>query len=184
MAFNDLDVTLFGGGVKELPIGGKKYQFPGTISARTGLLLHRMLQQAAAARDSLESGESVDLNVDLFEGLPEGEDDVRSELLGDAEFELIEDGVPLAVVDHVFSTLMFWHINGPEAAEQIWAAVPGTVVQGEVVTPKAPQDRRGKSPRGTSVSATSTQRRASSTRTARSTPTTRSGGANSSTTGA
>lgn len=141
-----------------LPIRGKKYKFPGSVSGRTGLLLHRMSQmaeQVKAGKESKDLGEQI---LDDSEEL-----DLRAEVMGDTEQEMIDDGLPAVFIGHVFHTLIVHHSFGAEVAKAVWEDVPNG--------PKAkPQDRKPKSQRGTSGKGSTTKRPASSTPTSESTP--------------
>lgn len=141
---------------KKLPYEGTWYRFPASISAATGMLLHRMqtkaegavaqIEEAKAAAAAAIDGEradttapdlELDLDEDLIDGIPEDKlQDIRAEILGDAWAKLAEDDVPEAMVDHMFETLMIWHMFGDQdVAEAYWNDVTG---------PKAPTDHQAK----------------------------------------
>lgn len=107
MTFRDLDDFLVVRPI-ELPIRGKTYQFPGTITARAGLLLQRI---TAAVGGEASEAQAV---------LDGAEASLREEILGDTEAQMVEDGLTAAHVNHVLQTLMVWHMAGPEAAEAAW----------------------------------------------------------------
>lgn len=154
--FKDLD-SFFRIQPIRLPIRGKMYAFPGSVSGRTGLLLHRMTEMAErvkAGKDAPDLGQQI---LDDSEEL-----DLRTEILGDTEREMIDDGLPSVFVDHVFHTLIVWHQFGEEVAKAVWEDVPGA--------PKAPQDRKAKSRKATSGTATTTRKRASTSGTSGSVP--------------
>lgn len=169
MSFKDLD-DFFKIKPIRLPIRGKKYAFPGSVSGRTGLLLHRMTEMAEAVKHAQETGEAPDLDAAALDDA--GEINLRREVLGDTEQLLLDDDIPAVYIDHVFKTLIVWHQFGEEVAQQVWEDVPGA--------PKAPTDR--KPPKGTSASATGTRKQASTRSTSGSTGK-RSGGTASSSTG-
>jgi hypothetical protein len=121
MGFRDLDDFLGEAKPIELPIRGKTYSFPGTISARTGLLLHRLTNKADKVDDMSQADAEELLGKELLGDAEH--DDLRSELLGDAELQMARDGLTSAHVDHVFRTLMVWHLVGPEQAEKAWNSV-------------------------------------------------------------
>lgn len=152
--FKDLD-SFFKIQPIRLPIRGKTYAFPGSVSGRTGLLLHRMTEMAEkvkAGKDSPDLGQQI---LDDSEEL-----DLRKEILGDTEREMIDDGLPSAFIDHVFHTLIVHHQFGENVAKAVWEDVPGA--------PKAPQDRKAKSRKGTSGAASTTKQRASTSGTSES----------------
>lgn len=139
MAFKDHgEAILRGLTPKRLPYKGKTYTFPASVSSGTGLLLARIRNRAVQAADSGADLDEAQLQADVLDGLDEFEyKDMRAELFGDAQWELIKDDVPEAVVDHMESTLIVWHLTGSEeAAEERWNDVGG---------PKAPADRKAKS---------------------------------------
>lgn len=147
MAFRDLDEFL----VVEplvLPIRGKDYSFPGEISARTWLLLQTVAEKAQQAR-SAEDGGSLD-DVAIPDDVEQG---LKAELLGDAEQEMIDDGLTSAHLKAVMMTLIAFHLQGREAAEAVWEA------QGEAPAPNR-EERRHKA---TSPSTRSRGSRAGST---------------------
>jgi hypothetical protein len=156
MPFKDLD-EFFKIQPIRLPIRGKTYAFPGSVSGRTGLLLHRMTEMAERVKDGKEAPELGQQILDDSEEL-----DLRTEILGDGEKAMLDDGLPAVFIDHVFHTLIVWHQFGENVAKAVWEDVPNG--------PKAPQDRRAKSRRGTSAGATTTRRRASTTGTNGSAP--------------
>lgn len=148
MPFRDLDEFLVTAPI-ELPIRGKSYQFPGAISGRAGLLIRRLAEVADEARQARDEGRVVDETAQVLS--EDDEVDLRAELLGDGEREMVDDGLSTAHIAHVFQTLMVWHLAGPEAAEQAWERM--------AVDPPKPnrQERRSAS----AGSATSTRQRAS-----------------------
>lgn len=109
MAFRDLDEFLVIEPV-QLPIRGKVYSFPGSVSAKTGLFLQRA---------AVLSG-TPDVDPDTVLIPDEMEDDLFDELLGDAQQEMIDDRLTSAHIRHVFDTLVVFHMAGREAAEAVW----------------------------------------------------------------
>lgn len=156
MGFKELDERVFLK-PKRLPIRGKMYDFPGSVSARTGALFHRMTVAAervkAAKAGDVPDLDDLQLDAELLNDSEEK--DLRAEVLGDAEAELIKDGIPNEIVSHVLKTLICWHQFGQEVAEVVWEDNPDR--------PKAPQDRKPRSRSGTKASASSTRGRASTT---------------------
>lgn len=140
-----------------LPIKGKKYRFPGSVSGRTGLLLHRMTEMAEAVKAGKDAPDLGQQILDDTEELS-----LRTEILGDAERVMIDDGLPAVFIDHVFHTLIVHHQFGENVARAVWEDVPGA--------PKAPQDRKAKSRKATSGGASTTKRRDSTTTTSASAP--------------
>lgn len=139
--FRDLDEFL-AVEPKVLPIRGKDYTFPPSISARSWLVLQDFAEKAQRASKATADGEEVDLD-DVV--IPDDvEDSLKEELLGDAEQEMIDDGLTSDHVRAVFMTLTAWHLQGREAAEMVWNR------QGEVGAPNREARRRrnpAKSPR-------------------------------------
>lgn len=115
MAFDDLDGFLVVQPIR-LPIRGKTYEFPGSIPARTGLLLQRLAAEADRARSG--DTEPADLATEVLSD--DEEVDLRGEIMGKAEQEMADDGLTTAHTRHVFQTLLVWHMAGPEAAERAW----------------------------------------------------------------
>lgn len=139
----------------QLPIRGKVYKFPGSVSGRTGLLLHRMTEMAERVMAGKEpSGMEQEL-------LDDGEElNLRAEVFGSTEQEMIDDGLPSVFIDHVFKTLIVYHQYGEDVAMAVWEDVPGA--------PKAPRDRKAKSRKATSGGASTTKKRASTSGTSES----------------
>jgi hypothetical protein len=130
MAFRDLDDFLV---VKPvvLPIRGKDYAFPGEISARSWLLLQSVaekLQQAQASGGEFDPDEQTVSDAD--------EADLREELLGGVDEEMVADGLTSAHIKAVFYALIAYHLSGLEAAEAVWNA------QGEAPAPSREARRK------------------------------------------
>ena len=125
MAFKDLDSFLV---IKPLvlPIRGKEYAFPGELSAKSGLLLQRL-----DARD--ESEPDAQLLSDAEEK------QLHDEILGDAEAQMVADGLTNTHIKVAFYALIAYHLYGLEAAEAVWNA------QGEAIAPNR-RTRRSKAP--------------------------------------
>lgn len=157
MGFKELDESLFTR-PKVLPFRGKRYAFPGSVSARTGLLLHRMsivAEYVEEAKRAEAEGREAPATPDLDEQVLDDDEqrDLRAEILGEAQWDLIDDDVPETVVDHMLRTLICWHQFGEQVAQAVWEDVPGA--------PKAPRDRKRSSRKGSSASGSSTRKRAS-----------------------
>jgi hypothetical protein len=167
MPFKDLD-QLFKIQPIKLPIKGKVYEFPGSVSGRTGLLLHRMTEAVASMQDGRPLPE-VDDGAEILDDAEEV--NLRAEVLGTTERQMIDDGLPKAFIDHVFKTLITWHQFGEDVAKAVWEDVPGA--------PKAPKDRKPKSRPATSGKASTTKRQGSTTRTSASTKAPRGDGSSS-----
>jgi hypothetical protein len=114
MPFRDLDeflvVPTF-----DLPIRGKTYRFPGTISAKAGLMLQRLELTAARAKGVEDAQKQA-----LDELDPEQPIDLNHEVMGDVRAEMVADGLSQAHVQHTFMTLLIWHLHGQDAAERVW----------------------------------------------------------------
>lgn len=151
MGFRDLDEFLTEQPI-ELPIRGKVYRFPGSIPARTGLLLQRLAAAAARAPEGTDQTAATEMAAEVLSDSEEL--DLRAEVMGDAEAEMADDGLSTAHTAHVFRTLMVWHMVGQGAAEKAWE---------QLGPPPAPN--RAARRTVSSVSATSTRSPASTTRT-------------------
>lgn len=153
--FADLDGILVVTPIR-LPIRGKTYEFPGTITARAGLLLHRMSIAAEKAQADVKAGKVKAADL-AKEALSDGEEiDLRAEVMGDVEREMADDGLTSAHVHHVFQTLLVWHMAGEKAAEKAWVEL------GEVQAPNRAARRASKGSASTtkrpaSTSGTSTR---------------------------
>jgi hypothetical protein len=148
MSLRDLDEFLLDKPI-ELPIRGKLYRFPGSISATSGLLLQRLaatVEQAVADGAANVNGTALAMEV-LNDGQ---EKNLREEVMGDTEAQMAADGLSTAHTDHVFKTLLTWHMAGPEAGEAAWEH------QGEAPAPN--RETRRKASKG---SASTTKRPAS-----------------------
>lgn len=154
MAFRDLTEFLLTKPI-ELPVGGKMYRFPGTVSGRTSLLLRAMQEQALAAAQAEKAGKKVDLDADVLDDL--GEVNLRAELMTldghDVEREMAADGCDGAQIRHVFTVLTIWHMQGPEAAEQAW----------EQLAVDPPKPNRAARRQASSAAASGTRKPASTT---------------------
>lgn len=105
-----------------LPIGGKTYSFPGSLSGRSGLLLQRIGAASAKAALRAKTGTKVqEMSDELLSDAQEI--DLRTEIMGDTEAELIADDVPAVKITHVFRTLMTWHMAGEAAAKEAWTSL-------------------------------------------------------------
>lgn len=146
--FRDLDLILVDKPIR-LPIRGKTYEFPGNISARTGLLLERLGAEAQKAKLDVDSGKAdpAALAAEVFSDTEEL--DLRREVMGDTEAEMARDGLTTGHVRHVFQTLLVWHMTGEEAAAKAWESL------GEAPAPNRAARR------GSKGSASTTKRRAS-----------------------
>ena len=117
MAFRDLTDFLT---VKpiELPIGGKFYAFPRDISGKAGLVI-------AAIREAAEAADrGKDYNPEQVVLDDAAEVDLRREVLGDTEREMFEAGLTTGQVEHVFRTLMTWHMSrSMELTEAAWEMI-------------------------------------------------------------
>lgn len=143
--FRDLDEFLVDKPI-ELPIRGKIYRFPGSVSARTGLLLQRMgavAEQAHRHGSDPATAATETLDSELLDDA--AEQDLRREIMGDAEVEMARDGLSTAHTGHVFRTLIVWHLAGEDAALQAWERL------GNVTAPNREQRRAASKGSGTST---------------------------------
>lgn len=113
MAFKDLD-ELLSDEPKRLPVGGKVMEFPGRLNAAQGLMLLRLSRSArdAKAEDADKIAQAV--------GTEEQWADLERAVLGKPSEDFLEDGLTQVKVQHIFQTLMAWHLHGQEVAEQVW----------------------------------------------------------------
>ena len=95
-----------------LPIRGKRYAFPGDISAESWLRLHRLTMRAMNG-----DGDLSDVVIDDAE-----EATLMDELMGAAKVELFADSVSGATLKLVWMTLIAYHTQGRAVAEIIWNA--------------------------------------------------------------
>lgn len=102
----------------EIPISGKLYIFPGTISARSWLLLQRLNSFQAKVALAQLRGEDYDPEQEVLSDLEFI--DVRGEVFGDTEETLVADGVTSGCMQRLFMTLVAYHLSGQEAAERVW----------------------------------------------------------------
>ena len=141
MAFRDLDEFLVVTPVR-LPIRGKTYEFPGAISARSWLLVQRMGEQFDRARRAEAAGEEYDPDEVAIDDTEEV--DLRGELFGPAEAEMVADGLTSAHLERVFFTLIAYHLSGIEAAEAVWEHAERTA-SGKPPAPNRATRRKGTS---------------------------------------
>ena len=106
---SDLDEFIGGKAAKELPINGELISFPDRISAKTGALLIKVQSQNANAK-------TIFNEIDDEQWL-----EIQHEIVGDDAMEkLVELGVVGETYSHVIATLIVWHLQGREAAEEVW----------------------------------------------------------------
>lgn len=111
MAFKDLEDFLDESPFV-LPIRGKRYAFPGDITAESWLRLHRLTVQAMNG-----DGDLADVVIDDAE-----EAALMDELMGVAKAELLADGCSGATFKLVWMTLIAYHTQGRAVAEIVWNA--------------------------------------------------------------
>ena len=98
-----------------IPVRGKEYTLP-TISLQDGLRM----------RSAADGGEVLTV------------EDLTKIILGDAQQQMLDDGVPLAVIDRAFWAGVYDYRLGREAAEGVWEnGVPKAVLE-ELVTVLTP----------------------------------------------
>lgn len=112
-----------------LTIAGKEYSFPGQIHAQWWLRLQTM-------RKLTESGEA---ELDAIALTDDEETELRAEMMGEAEAEMLADGVTSAQFKVVWGTLINFHTYDRLVAEMVWNS------QGEAVAPNRAA-RRAKKP--------------------------------------
>jgi hypothetical protein len=155
----------------ELPVNGKTYRFPGTVSGRTHLLLRAMEARAQAEAAAQRAGKAPAPDTEVLDDL--GDVDLRKELMTyegeDVERAMALDGCTAAQIRHVFVTLNVWHMQGKDAAERAWA-------DPSLLDPQRPEPNRAT--RRAAVSTTPSRASTSGTRSRKG-----SGGAKSSSTG-
>lgn len=119
MAFRDLDEFLVVEPVV-LPIRGRDYAFPGSVSARVWLQLQSMSEQMQAASRAAAAGEEFDPDNEVLSDIDEAA--MMSEMLGGVQDEMVAAGLSSAHIRAAFYTLIAWHLSGEEAAEAVWNA--------------------------------------------------------------
>lgn len=118
-AFRDLDDILVDKPIR-LPVKGKTYEFPGSIPGRTAL----MLQRLAAAADKAHRKDNTDASALAQEVFSDSEElDLQAEVMGDGQTAMAADGLTSAHINHVFRTLLVWHMSGEEAAAKAWESL-------------------------------------------------------------
>ena len=142
MPFSDLSEILHEPEPLELPIRGRLYAFPGTISARAWLKLQHFgaaLQQRAAAGEA---------DREAFEDMDQEE--LLRELCGDTLDDMLAHGVTSHELEIVLATLVAFHLSDRETAEEVWN------LEGETPAPNRAQRRKNPSrPRGSRSGSTS-----------------------------
>lgn len=117
--FRDLDEILVDKPIR-LPVKGKTYEFPGSIPGRTALMLQRLT--SAADKAVREGGaDAAELAQEVFSDSEEV--DLRSQVMGTGEAAMAADGLTSAHTNHVFRTLLVWHMSGEEAAAKAWESL-------------------------------------------------------------
>lgn len=121
-----------------LPIGGKTYQFPGEISAKSWLQLQRLTEQITKAQLAQAAGVEVEPDTEVLSDTEEA--DLMQEMFGGVDEEMVADGCTSSQIKAVFYTLMAYHIKDVDAAEAVWNA------QGESSAPNRAARRHPMSP--------------------------------------
>jgi hypothetical protein len=134
MSFRDLDEFLTVEPIV-LPIRGKEYRFPGSVSARVWLQLQALSEQMQQAKRAATRGDDFEPDAEALSDMDEAA--MMAEMLGGVQAEMVEDGLTSAHIRAAFHTLIAWHLSGQEAAEAVWAA------QGKAPAPD-PAARRAK----------------------------------------
>lgn len=153
MAFRDLDEFLVVPPLV-LPIGGKRYEFPGEISARNWLRLQRLFGQAQLVNE----GGELDLDEEVVSRSEQRE--LEAEMYGDAEARMVADGCTGSQVKAVLMTVTQFYLEGREAAELVWES------QGEAPAPSREARRHATTKstrsRGSTVGSTTPRKRKAS----------------------
>lgn len=150
---------------KILPAGGQVWTFPDRVSGRTGELLLKMSQHtrlaAKAGRDVDGDTLAADVGATDEEVLQ-----LTDDVMGPGrEQEMLAAGIPPLIVNHVFGTLVTWHLAGKDAAIKAWDSPPGEAVRPTTTKAAASRSRRAKStpsqgsPSGTTSRKATTRRR-------------------------
>ena len=147
MAFKDLADAL---DVEPLvlPIRGREYACPGSISAKTWLWMQYIM---AIAR-----GEDVEPKDEALTDQEQA--NILNEMLGDAKQQMLDDGLTSAEMEHVERTLWTYHANNRNRAlaESVWNSL------GKAPAPNRASRRAAeKSPRSRGSRAGSTPRKRS-----------------------
>lgn len=166
--FRDLSEFMAEAEPIRLPIGGTVYEFPGSVSGRTGLLLTSAWDAALSGK---AGGAAPAPDAELAELLTDDQEkSVHAELFGGTDVQLARDGHDSRVIRHVFLTLVTWHTAGPEAAVLAWDAAGNAPAPNRATRRAgsrtasgagASKTRRAASTSGTSRTATATRRPAS-----------------------
>jgi hypothetical protein len=101
-----------------IPIGEKVYEFPGTISAMAWLLIEKLSTRLQRVKLAELRGEKFDPDEEALSDIEYA--DIRAEVFGDTEREMIEDGLTSDHLKRTFFTLISYHMSGREAAEAMW----------------------------------------------------------------
>jgi hypothetical protein len=119
MAFKDLADFLVVEPVV-LPIRGKAYAFPGSVSARLWLQLNVIKEQLELAARAEAEGEDFEPDREAISDETEGE--MMAEMFGGVDAEMVADGCSSAELDRVKHTLIAFHLSGGNltAAEAVW----------------------------------------------------------------
>lgn len=147
---------------KILPINGRRYEFPGDVSARAYLVIQHTMEQGVRAKRAADAGQPYDPTQIVLDD--DEELDLQEELFGDARSEMIADGLTASQLQRVMATLMLWHAYGRDAAVAVWrqgeAPAPNRAARraskGSGSTTKRPASGSGTSSRRTSLAAGTT----------------------------
>lgn len=96
-----------------LPIRGTEYAFSKSIPMRAGIML---VEAQAIVKSAAAEGREPDEQP--FTAADEQQ--LRRDLIGDQWDRLLADGVHAAEVEHVYRTLVTWHLSGEDAARLVW----------------------------------------------------------------
>ena len=119
MAFRDLAEFLV---VKPvvLPIRGKEYAFPGSVSARLWMQINVIKEQLELASRAEAEGREFEPNAEAMSDETEAE--MMAEMFGGVDSEMVADGCSSVELDRVKHTLIAYHLSGGNltTATAVW----------------------------------------------------------------
>lgn len=116
--FAALDETL--DEVIHLPIKGKTYRIQ-SPSARTGLMVTRLMGIGMDANSGKLTADAVANDPRTKAVLDDAEErELMVSLLGPTLDEMIADGLPWSMIQHVNQTVMIWCVYGMDSAAAFW----------------------------------------------------------------
>lgn len=115
------------GDVLELPAQspahphGRTYRVP-SCPAKVGVKLEALYARSLEVQRARREGRPVPADTELDD---DDELDLYRDALGPVHAQLVEDGVPWAMLKHLALTSFYWHVAGREVAEKYWRAPTG-----------------------------------------------------------